>query len=47
MDSFGDLPPSKEIVDPDEEPGEVDTTYYPHFKSELYLNLIYDATSYK
>lgn len=47
MDTFGDLPPTKEIVDPNEEPEEVDENYYPHFKTELYLNLVYDATAYK
>ncbi len=47
MDTFGDLPPTKEIVDPNEDQEEVDTTFYPHFKSELFLNLVYDATSYK
>lgn len=46
MDSFGDLPPSKETEE-EAEGEEVDKTYYSHFKKELYLYVVIDNTYYK
>ena len=46
MDStFGDIPmPKKNEI---EQPKEDEDQYYPHWKNEIYLNLIYDNTPYQ
>lgn len=45
MDStFGDLPPPKEVDDPNEKAEE--KLYYPHWKGSLDLNLIYNVEGY-
>jgi hypothetical protein len=41
--TFGDIPMPKKI---EEEKNENDDLYYPHWKNEIYLNVIYDNTFY-
>lgn len=41
LDTLNDIPPPKEEEDEDDDP-----TFYPHFKHEIYMNLIYDTTIY-
>ena len=45
IDSLGDLPPPKEIEEVDAP--EQDNEFYPHFKNELYLYVVYDVSNYK
>ena len=46
MDStFGDIPMPKKSEK--ELPKEEDEQFYPHWKNEIYLNLIYDNTPYQ